>query len=516
MARMKNGLKYLLMLFMVVLLTGCTARVQTEPNRQTPLTFDNVTGTVIDATRNIASPGLTLAFYANFEKTTGKLDYEVVSPKGDTIANGPLLSTAENQTKESDEEKAKWGMFQFSKVVSDAGDYKIKIIGEHASGSVQLLVVNEFTFANFTGQVAKAEQDVKQTGENVAFTVIAKYASGAVNAKVFDPAGNVLVTHRLNQDGETPTIFFQPAEKTGVYKAIIEAEGATGSALATPFAEKQVSWLFFIRPLLMALLALVFIISVGKKNTKVMIWGAMLMLIGFFVGNMTGQVIIGQIGLWINSPLSYLVPALIGAGISAIIQTIAIIFSKYIGEMKTVTPNELYGFMVGFVMVEPLMAAFGGFTTLFSFSTRNLPFSFLENQPRDYINSTVAFYDSVIPFLQRAFAMIIIMAVVAIVLWVMRKKGQRPMPMWAYISIAAGIKVLLDVLLSYSTVLPINGKMLAALWETFPLGDPMTQGVAITAILAVGAGIVFTYRGRIAQMLRESCEVTINDLKAKK
>ncbi len=515
MTRMKNGLKCLLMLFMVVLLTGCTARVQTEPNRQTPLTFGNVTGTVIEATRNIASPGLTLAFYTNFEKTAGKLDYEVVSPKGDTVASGPLLSTAQNQAKESDEEKAKWGMYQFSKVVNDAGDYKIKIVGERASGSVQLLAVNEFSFANFTGQIAKAEQDVKQTGENVAFTVIAKYASGVVNAKIFDPAGNVLVTNRLNQEGE-PIVFIQPAEKTGIYKAIIEAEEATGSALATPFVEKQVSWLFFIRPILMALLALVFIISVGKKNTKVMIWGAMLMLIGFFVGNIAGEVLRGQIGLWMNNPLSYLVPALIGAGISAVVQTVAIIFSKYIGEMKTVTPNELYGFVVGFVMVEPLMAAFSGFSGLFNFSNRSMPWSFLEPMPRDYINSTVAFYDSVIPFLQRAFAMVIIMAVVTIVLWVMRKKGQKPMPMWAYISIAAGTKVVLDVLLSYSNVLPVNGKMLAALWETFPLGYPMTQGVAITAILAVGAGIVFTYRGRIAQMLRESCEVTIDDLKTKK
>jgi hypothetical protein len=506
-----------LIVFLLVL-AGCSVNIETPRSSPLPFEFTSANGTIIESVRNISAKGLNLVVEINFEKISGKLDYEISSPSGKTIEIGVLASNFEPHKNLPQETKEKWGVYKFSKVAEEAGDYKITIKGDNASGSVQVVTANYFGFTGFSGIVAEATAEANSPEDKISFSFNAKYTDGIINAKVYDPLGKELSTSRLEKGKEIdePIIFDQKAGQTGVFKAVLEAENSTGQALIIPFKKNDIPSLAFLRPTLFLLLGLLFIFLVGKGNGRVFFWGAMIFLISQFVGGITGEFVRTWMAGMVIFPLAILVPILFAAGTSAFIQMFGLTFTKYIAEMKTISPRELFGFLAGFVVVEPFLAAFSGFSAIYKLNGMLSPYPFGSPIPGLYPSSESALYDLALPFLQRGFAMLEIIALGLLVVWAVRRKEQKGLPTWAIVIFAMIGKAVIDVLLTYTNYLPILGRRSSAFWESFQLGNFYAQGLAITAILAVFAVIVYYKRQSLAKMLNESCEVTIDAFKQSK
>lgn len=506
------------LLAFLVFLAGCSVNIESPRSSTLPNDFTSANGTIIESLRNVSSKGLTFVVEVNFEKTAGKLEYEIKTPSGNTLEKGPLASNYELHKDLPQETKEKYGVLKFSKVVDEVGDYKTIISGENATGSVQVVTANYFGFTGFSGALAEAEIDVKNPDEMVSFSFNAKYTDGIINAKVFDPLGKELSTSRLekNRDIDNPILYEKKAEQTGTYKAILEAENATGQALIIPFVKNEIPFLAFLRPTLFLLLGLLFIFAVGKGNGRVFFWGSMIFLISQFVGGIAAEFArTGVIGS-ILFPMAILVSNLIAAGISGFLQMFGLTFSKYVAEMKTITPKELFGFLVGFVVVEPFLAAFSGYSAIYKLNGMLSPYPFGSPVPGAYPSTQSALYDLALPFLQRGFAMIVIIALGLLVIWAIRRKEQKGLPTWAIVILAMLGKAIIDILLSYTNYLPILGRRSSAFWESFPFGSLYAQGIAITAILAACALFAYFKRHTLAKMLNESCEITIDAFKQSK
>lgn len=516
--RMKKIAQITSLIVFLLVLAGCSVNIETPRSSPLPFEFAGANGTITETVRNISSKGLSLVAEINFEKISGKLDYLITSPSGNIIEKGFLASNYEPHKDLPQEVKEKWGVYKFSKVAEEAGDYKITINGDNATGSVQVVTANYFGFTGFSGIVAEATAEAKTPEDKISFSFNAKYTDGIVNAKVYDPLGKELSTSRLEKGKEIddPIIFDQKAGQTGVFKAVLEAENATGQALIIPFKKNDIPLLAFLRPTLFLLLGLLFIFLVGKGNGRVFFWGAMIFLISQFVGGIAGEFVRTWAAGIVIFPLAILVPILFAAGTSAFIQMFGLTFTKYIAEMKTITPRELFGFLAGFVVVEPFLAAFSGYSAIYKLSGMLSPYPFGSPIPGLYPSTESALYDLALPFLQRGFAMIEIIALGLLVVWAIRRKEQKGFPTWAIVVFAMVGKAIIDVLLTYTNYLPILGRRSSTFWESFQFGNFYVQGIAITAILAVFAVIVYYKRQSLAKMLNESCEVTIDAFKQSK
>lgn len=515
---MKKIAQIALLIVFLLVLTGCSVNIETPRSSPLPFEFANANGQIIESVRNISAKGLSLVAEINFEKASGKLDFAIASPSGNIIEKGILTSNYEPHKDLLQEVKEKWGVYKFSKVAEEAGDYKITINGENATGSVQIVTANYFGFTGFSGIVAEATAEAVNTEDKISFSFNAKYTDGIINAKVYDPLGKELSTSRLEKgkDIDDPIIFDQKAGQTGVFKAVLEAENATGQALIIPFKKNDIPLLAFLRPTLFLLLGLLFIFLVGKGNGRVFFWGAMIFLISQFVGGIAGEFVRTWAAGLVIFPLAVLVPVLFAAGISAFIQMFGLTFTKYVAEMKTITPRELFGFLAGFVVVEPFLAAFSGYSAIYKLSGMLSPYPFGSPIPGIYPTTESALYDLALPFLQRGFAMIEIIALGLLVVWAIRRKEQKGFPTWAIVVFAMVGKAIIDVLLTYTNYLPILGRRSSTFWESFQFGNFYVQGIIITAILALFAVIVYYKRQSLAKMLNESCEVTIDAFKQSK
>jgi len=502
----------------VVLLAGCTAKVESPLASKRPLEFSNVNGTAFSSKMIVSSGQLPLAFEINFRKTSGALKYRIETPSGKTIEEGTLLSNAEFQKNQSEAERATWGIFTFAKTSEEPGVFKVEVLGENASGIIQINPKYDTGFTNFTGIASEAIQEAKDSSQKINFSFHGAYESGTLTAKVFAPDGKQLYTARISsgQKLDNPVVFSQKAGQTGTFRAIIESEKTTGQAVAISYTEEEIPWVASLRPILFLLLAIAAIVSVGKKNMRVMVWGAMIFLVSNFVGQIIGEIARGNIAKLVNSPYSYLVPTLSGVAIIAIIVVIGLYFSKSIAEMKTITPRELYGFAVGYIMVEPLLSAYTGFTSLFGIGSSNVPVMYGAPLPGVYPSTSLAIYDLTVPFLQRGMGMVITLALVIWVLWSFRRQTHEGMKTWAVFTLAIIAKIVMDVLMSYFNVLPVLGVSQASMLEQFPFGSSVAQGIVITLIIFAGFIAVLLYRQKLARLSQEACAVTIDQLRAQK
>ena len=505
-------------LFAMTFLAGCTAKVESPLASKRPLEFSGVNGTVFSSRMIVASGQLPLAFEINFRKTSGTLKYRVEAPSGKTMEEGSLLSNAEFQKNQSEAERATWGIFTFVKTSEEPGVFRIDVLGENASGIVQINPKFDNGFTNFTGIASEAVQEAKDASQTINFSFHGAHENGKLTAKVFAPDGKQLYTVVIpsGQQLDSPVIFSQKAGQVGTFRAIIESEQTTGQAHVIAFTEEEVPWVASLRPILFLLLVIAAIVSVGRKNMRVMVWGAMIFLVSNFVGQIIGEIARGNIAKLVNSPYSYLVPTLSGVAIIAIVVVIGLYFSRSIAEMKTITPRELYGFAVGYVMVEPLLSAYTGFTSLFGISSSKVPVLYGAPLPGVYPSASLAFYDMAIPFLQRGMAMAITLAIVIWVLWSFRRQTHEGMKTRVVFTIAMIAKIALDVMMSYSNILPVLGINQAALYEQFPVGAPVMQGIVITLIIFAGFVAVLLYRQKLARLSQEACVVTIDQLRAQK
>jgi len=507
---MKKITIVVLCLSAIFVLAACNVRIELPDIDPKPVAFEGKTGTILETTYNISSPDLEIGFQVMFKRTSGNLTVRVTSPEGQVVKDEPLKATIDIPQNITDDEKLDWGAYSFKHVAKEVGNYRIELIGSSASGKLQYIPSDFIQFGALTGTVATLDITAKTPDDYIGFSVSSAHKAGILTVKVLSPSGQTVTTSRL-QEEEGIFTYREKAGQEGTFKLVIEADKASGVVGVRCFTQTSVPSVAFIRPILTLLLGLIAIFLISRGNRRIMFWGCFLWFAAYIVGGFAMSYMQRWLTTVFLGPDRFIWPVVIPAGIMGFLQGISITFINTIRETQGMKPMELVGLAVGFVVIEPIMAGVSGFTTIFNLSNSSLPFPTIYPIPGNYPSASVAAYDIVVPFLMRAFSMISTIAVIILIIWVIRRRGNPlPIPNWLIIVLACLAKFVIELLIGYTNILPILGERSAAYWEALPIGSPMNQGLIILGILFLSALVVYLAKNKIKTMTQESCPVMLD------
>lgn len=511
-----------------LMLAGCSVKIANKDmNPFVSVSFEKKTGEITSLATSIPSPKLPIIFGIGFEKKpAGKLEVTIEDPKGKEVFRDTVQANDTYMHKKPVPEPLKynWGFYSFNKVMDDPGTYTIKVIGNDATGALELTSMQNSAYINnFTGTAVKISADVTDTSKELGFYLAAmptqSSGSGIFLAKIIDPDGIEIQNTRLTISEKTPAPaldFWEKPAKKGTYTAIIETKEASGSVSGYVYDEKPIDFMAFVKPSLMVLIGIALYLMIKSKDRRIMVWGGLFWLIATFFVNIVINYIVSNLIPNLVGPYSGLTAGIINTVSMSIVSVLMMYFSRFISEVKKCSPTELVAFVYGFIFVNPLLAGLSGLMDISNKNGSFVPGYATMTIPGQYPSSNLAMLDIGTSVINMICACLGTFAVLTVFLWVIRQKeAVKPSTLWLMSIGAIGLKIVIDFAQLYanqSIIIMTIGKPIITMRMTFGFAPPIVEALLSTGVLvAIGVLVIINWK-KIMGLALKACPVTIDDL----